>query len=109
MPGHEFGIMQFPPENGKEYIDYEPEKYGCISVDDEYILRIIIKLKIIKCFHNSTDNPKFGLNYYGITLIPPESLGNFTDIVMDIKALSELTALLEQARREGKFVIHFGI
>ena len=106
---HYFGIMQNPPERGKEYIGFDPEKYGCIAVHDNYILPLLKRLYIMKCFHNNTDNPKFNLNYYGITLIPPGAIGNFTDVIINIKELSELTALLEEARKENKYVIHYGI
>ena len=33
---HEFGIMQDAPEPEKRYDEYEPRKYNCIAVDDDY-------------------------------------------------------------------------
>ena len=48
MLAHDFGIMQETPEKGS-YISYEPEKYGCISVHDDYILPIFPKLGELKC------------------------------------------------------------
>ena len=41
MSYHNFGIMQTPPEHGKRYNDYEPEKYNCLSVNDDYIESIV--------------------------------------------------------------------
>lgn len=32
----EFGIMDFVDKN-KDYVEYEPEKYNCIVIDDGYI------------------------------------------------------------------------
>ena len=37
MAKHEFGIMESAPVSGKRYDEYEPKKYNCISVDDDYI------------------------------------------------------------------------
>lgn len=63
----------------------------------------------LKCFRHSLDRPEYGPAYYGITLIPPESLGGFIEATLGCPQLSELTALLTEAQRENKFVIHFGI
>ena len=41
MAKHEFGIMQKSPQIGKRYDKYEPQKYNCISVDDDYIEPIL--------------------------------------------------------------------
>jgi len=38
---HEFGIMQIAPEKGKRYDEYEPQKYDCISVNDDYLEDIV--------------------------------------------------------------------
>ena len=108
MLTHEFGIMREYPGK-KSYDDYTPEKYGCISVHDDFILPICTKLKELRCYWFSLDRPEFGLAYYGVTLIPPESLEGFIDILWGEPKLSELMALLAEAQRENKFVIHFGI
>jgi ubiquinone/menaquinone biosynthesis C-methylase UbiE len=39
---HDFGIIDFFEEN-KWYSDYEPQKYNCISVDDNLLGEMIIK------------------------------------------------------------------
>lgn len=108
MLAHEFGIMQEAPGK-RDDIGYEPEKYGCISVHDDYILPICPKLRELKCYWHNPEHPEFGLAYYGITLIPPESLDGFIEVTLDCPQLSELTALLLKAQRGNKFVIHFGI
>lgn len=109
MPVHEFGIMPSDPQKGKSYIDYEPEKYNCILVDDKYILPFLNRFREIKCFWHTVDRSEYGLAYYGITLIPPESLGSVIEIIWNKTELSELIALLSEAERENKYVIHFGI
>ena len=53
--------------------------------------------------------PELGLAYYGITLIPPETLDAYLEIVWKNPKLSELAALLIEAKEKHAFVIHFGI
>ncbi len=109
MLKHEFGIMQNQPKKGETYIDYAPEKYGCISVDDDCIEPILEKLGNINCYWHTLDRPEKRIAYCGITLIPPRSLDIFADAVRYAPNLSELEELLVKARREDKYVIHFGI
>ena len=109
MPVHKFGIMGTAPGPGERYDCFEPEKYGCITVDDELLLPLLSELKRVSCYWHSLDRPNPGLAYYGITLIPPESLGEAARIIQKDKRLGGLLSLLSEAGRENKFVIHFGI
>ena len=99
MAKHEFGIMQTPPKPQTRYDEYEPEKYQCISIDDEYVEKI--ENKIAK--HLGTD-----VNC-GITLMPPESLDGVINVIDKYKDLSELKALLVNAKEQSKYVIHYGL
>ena len=115
---HEFGIIESFEEN-KWYSEYEPEKYNCISVNDDLVEELIIKyneeLIAIKTYYQVTTQPGTGLDYCGVTLIPPESLKQFRNII--IKANSqyqsqELKLLIEKvsnAINENKYLIHYGI
>lgn len=47
MAKHEFGIMPKAPRYGERYDRYEPEKYACISVDDDYVAAITERLTAI--------------------------------------------------------------
>ena len=109
MAKHDFGIMQTAPKTGKKYNRYTPEKYSCISVDDDYIHPLFEKLGNVKCFWHTLDRPEFGLAYCGITLIPPESFDSIIKIVEDNSNLSDLVILLTKAKDSKKYVIHFGI
>jgi len=109
MAKHEFGIMDSTPHSGEVYEDYEPDLYDCISVEDELIEGLNWKTKDVKCFWHTVDRTGKGLDYCGITLIPPESLGEILKATGEDNGLSALRELLEKAKREGKFVIHFGI
>jgi len=115
---HEFGIIDFFEKN-KWYSDYESEKYSCISVSDDLIEELIIKyneeLTAIKTYFQITTQPGNGLDYYGITLIPPESLRQFREIIVkanDHYQSKELKLLIEKisgAISKNRYLIHYGI
>lgn len=109
MAIHEFGIMEHEPLIGERFDDYEPQKYNCISVDDEYIFALSERLSQIQFYWHSVDITGNGLAYSGTTLISPEKANEMLNITKDIPELSELTVLLNKAYRESKYVIHFGI
>ena len=109
MPKHDFGILPAAPRQGKRYDAYEPQKYACISVDDACIAGIAEKLMSFDSYRSTLSVKGRGLAYCGITLIPPDSLKVFADVVTDIPQLRELAELLKKAARESKWVIHFGI
>ena len=113
---HEFGIVEdisALPED----IGYEPERYGCIRVDDDapYIDDWWPRLELIPTYWENLHRPEHGLARWGITLIPPESLPAFGEIVESdprIKTdqqLAELSWILREAIRRDKYVIHFGV
>lgn len=58
---------------------------------------------------------EYGLAYHGITIIPPQSLPMFLDIVLFTDGLkqndelNELGEKLIQAKNENKYMIHYGI
>ena len=106
---HEFGIMQNAPKPRKRNDEYDPQKYNCISVDDDYVEKIDAKLNNIDFYWNTLDGPAKGIAYTGVTLIPPSSIQAFTAVIKDIAELSELKDLLKKALVENKWVIHFGL
>jgi hypothetical protein len=115
---HEFGIIDSFEEN-KWYSEYEPEKYNCISVNDDLIGELIIKyneeLMAIKTYFQVTTQPGAGLDYCGVTLISPESIKQFRDIIIKAnnhfktKELQLLTEKITEAITESKYLIHYGI
>lgn len=109
MPRHEFGIMQKEPKKGIRFDEYEPEKYNCISVDDDFIEPLLLELSDIDFYWHSIDVPGKGLAYFGITLIPPKALDSLINIISNNPELSLLEELLIEAKADNKFVIHFGI
>lgn len=69
----------------------------------------------MKTYFHSFNRPEFGLAYYGITIIPPESLALFYDAVVssqDFKSSKELSRLgskIMEATEEKKYMIHYGV
>lgn len=114
MPVHEFGIID-NIVNVKSEIGYDPLKYKCISVDDEIIDTLHGQLSIVRTYFHSLDRPEYGLAYWGITVIPLESLSLFYDVVTSSSLykksgeLNELAAKIIQAQEEKKYMIHFGV
>ena len=109
MPRHEFGIMPQAPRPGKHFDIYEPEKYDCISASDDDIQPFLDAFRYGKTYWHTLDRPELGLAYNGITLIPPETLDAYLEIIWKNPKLSELAALLIEAKEKHAFVIHFGI
>jgi hypothetical protein len=111
---HEFGII-INFDTKKDYGYYAPREYSCISVDDELITDISRSLKIMKSYFHSYNRPEFGLAYWGVTIIPPESLPLFFDVVTssvnfkNSAELSNLAAKIIEAKEQNKYMIHFGI
>ena len=109
MAKHEFGIMPTAPREGERYDEYEPQKYHCISVSDDYMENIVTCFDDIAFYWHSVDVPGKGLAYCGITLIPPGSMEACISVIESIPELSELKKLLQKAYTENKWTIHFGL
>ena len=109
MSVHEFAIMPQNPQKEQRYDEYEPQKYACIAVPDDAIEGILQKLNEIDFYHHVVYQPKKGLAYCGIKLIPPTSDREFIDAIGENEELSNLKALLETALMYDKWIIHFGI
>ena len=110
----EFGIVEDIRET--QSYSYDPEKYHCVFIDDEtYIDDWWNKLLLLKTYFHSLSRPEFGLARYGITLIPPESLPAFQEIVLSDKRLKQdenlvkLAETIQDAIQRNKYMIHYGI
>ncbi|MBC8585027.1 hypothetical protein [Youxingia wuxianensis] len=110
MAKHEFAILPWEPKG--RYDEYDPWKYNFIKVDDELIEPLLPSFCGIKTFAHTLEEPWDGLNYCGITLIPPQSIPAFQISLLQsehLGRLQELLALLKTAQSQNKFVIHYGI
>ena len=71
----------------------------------------------MKTFFHNLSRPELGLARWGVTLIPPESLPAFQDIVISDKRMDEdenenlvaLANLIKEAIEKQKYIIHFGV
>ena len=111
----EFGIID-DIDYSKDYIKYEPEKYGCVFIDDDtYINDWWERLTTMKTYIENMNRPAFALARWGVTIIPPESLPIFQEIVLsDIriqtdKNLVGLAKKIQEAIDKNKHMINFGI
>ena len=111
----EFGIID-EIDYGKDYGIYEPEKYNCVYIDDDvYINDWWQRLTTMKTYFHKMDRPSFALARWGVTIIPPESLPTFQDIVITDRRINtdkHLVALadkIQEAINRNKFMIHFGV
>ncbi len=106
---HQFGIIDSFSERLEDYIEYEPEKYNCISVEDDCFLSVCSKLKNLKTINPSTEEFTTDLCWYGITIIPYTSLEEFISVLENDDIFSELIFLLKKAYDNKKYVIHYGV
>ena len=110
----EFGIIE-EIEKDKDYSVYEPENYHCVCINDDYLDDWWKSLAQIKTYFHNFKREEFALARWGVTIIPPDSLEQFYNIVLSDKRfefekeLIDLAELLKRAIKENKYVIHFGI
>lgn len=111
MAKHDFGIMQNEPMNNARFDVSEPEKYHCIQLHDDFIEDILMDLENVPCYWHTLQVPGKGLAYCGITLIPPQSIELFIQILSSQhqSEYNDLISLANQAKKENKYIIHFGI
>ncbi len=102
-------------DKDKDYSNYEPEKYHCVAIEDDFLDDWWDNLALIKTYLHRYSRPEFALARFGVTLIPPESLESLYDIVASdhrsksAKELIDLMILIRQAISDNKYVIHYGV
>ena len=103
----------------KDYTGYHPEKYSCVAIDDDLYLNDwwsdLSRIDTLNVYSKGVLQPQKALSRWGITIIPPKSLTNFLDIVAKDKRykkdanLVALAAMIDEAIKEQKYVIHYGV
>lgn len=112
MAKHEFGIIKNEPMYEERFDEYAPNKYNnCMWVDDDFIEPILMDLQSIDCYWHTLQVPSKGIAYCGITLIPPQSMDKLKKILLlqDKIEFIDLISLINKAKEENKYIIHFGI
>lgn len=108
---HEFGIIDKFSKRLKKFEKYQPEKYNCISIDEDYIFSIAEKINDISMINPSLNEECYGLCYYGVTIIPESSLEKFKNILVSENndSYKQLIFLVNRAITEHKNIIHYGV
>jgi len=111
MANHEFGIMKTDPKESQRFDKYEPQKYDHIKINDDLIEPLLLEFKSIPCYWHTLKRLEMNLAYCGITLIPPESIDAFISVFNRHceERYKEIIVLFKQAKRNNKYIIHFGI
>ncbi len=110
----EFGIIDTIDEK-KDYSTYEPQKYCCVSISDDYLTDWWEQLRMMKTYFHSLDRPNVALARWGVTLIPPVSLSILQNIVLGDPRLNtnqdlvQLARIIQKAIAENKCMIHYGV
>ena len=65
MLKHQFGIMMTDPASEQIFEEYEPDKYDCIAVDDEYVQAVAEKLARVSVYWHGLDRPESGWRIMG--------------------------------------------
>lgn len=87
----------------------------CVAVYDDILNDRWNDLTLIQTYHHCYDRPNYGLDRWGVTLIPPKSLEVLYCIVSkDTRSKSsveliDLMVLLRKAISENKYIIHYGV
>ena len=90
-------------------------KYHCVSVPDDIVNNWIPLIDRIPTFLFSINRESFGIDHYAVTLIPPNSVKLFLEVILSYleidqnKSIQKLIRLLNAAIDNNKYVICFGI
>lgn len=88
-------------------------EYPCVVVSDRIILENLPRFLKVKTYWEAYDKEICsGLNYYGPTVIPYESISDFIEVLNGLKHDKELINLKKLCRislSERKEIVHFGI
>ena len=90
---------------------YKSNRHNAIRIHDDYILPNLDKFEDVETLLNGFI-PFVGLNYYGFTIIPHQSLAVFVDVLKSICVDMEflpLILLCEEASNKKNSVLHCGI
>jgi len=83
----------------------------CVDIHDDFILPILHNLETVDTWFGGFI-PYSGLNYYGFTLIPFESIQSLVAVLNNAKKLSEFDELLDlctEAIDKKQCILHCGI
>jgi GTP1/Obg family GTP-binding protein len=92
--------------------------FSCVSVPDEIVNEWIPLTKDIPTYFRSLTNPNYGIDHWGITLIPPQSTHMIADVIRqhtdklpskETPEINELLKLMQQVYTSDQYFISFGV
>lgn len=117
LPYHDFLIYKKKPNYFTHFGRLYEKATFIIRIDDDYIKKISFSsLSTYFCYYRRKNKYNV-LCYYGITVIPPDSLKQFYKIVENnnkkdkngIGRFDELLNLIGEADNNSNYIIHYGI
>lgn len=90
---------------------YKRHRNACISIHDDFIRPKIDCFEKIDTLYGGFI-PFRGLNYYGFTLIPTESISLFTSVLKKIQIKSEYNLLIKSCYKSlttKNYILHCGV
>ena len=111
MTCHNFCILEIPPKDGETFCFQDLERYARrVDVEDDLLAEVADTWLDVPCYWNEKGKGmEKGLAYFGITLIPPASAAMIASHIQGQGEFAQLSALLQMAAQEEKYVLHFGI
>lgn len=109
---HEFVALQ--KDSISTHVSYDVIKQtNFVSVPDEVILANIKSfITGFSSYWDSFESPNKGLNYHGITIIPPDEVPHFLRALNRLEtecSIKNLIMLCKDAVYLNKHIVHFGI
>lgn len=117
MPYHDFLIYKKKPNYFTHFGRLYKKSFSMIRIDDDDIKNINFSSLSAYCCYYRRKNKYNGLCYYGITVIPLDSLKQFYKIMKNnnkkdkngIGRFDELLNLICKADNNSNYIIHYGI
>lgn len=110
MTAHRFGIMSRTPQFSENFYRFDTDVCDSIIEVEEDKLDVLLPAMCKIDFYSQTVGVICkGLNFSGVTLMPPVSVSQVLEITRRREELKELHSLMSKAYMENKYVIHFGV
>ncbi len=108
MLAHKFTTSTQMPSSWVEY-----PKEDLIIISDDFILENYKYTKKVKMYICSPDRLEFGLAYYGVTALDYKMAEQLKEVMVEnckpCEDLTKLVGVLDEAIKEKKYVIHYGV
>ena len=83
----------------------------CVNLDDDIVRSMLHDFEIVDTLYGGFI-PFSGINYYGFTLIPLESIPTFISVLADVKTNLEIDTVLnlcDMAIDKKQYILHRGV